>query len=89
MREQALLFTGCLSSQFFNLLPFPKQSQSGYLWYCTTHSAVLVLLYHSLCSTCVTYGTPCHSRGAEDFPRRVKYPKDVSLPTFLGYLKPV
>ena len=44
--------TGCLSniyyllasqsSSFFHSSPFPKQSQSGHLWYPTTHCAVHV-----------------------------------------------
>ena len=44
MLEQPLLFTGYLSIQFFNSTPFPKHSQSGHLWYPTTHCAVLASL---------------------------------------------
>ena len=68
------LLTGCLGIQFFNLLPFPTQS-----------ARLPLVTYPSLCSTCVTYRTPCHAIGhqvlptqpipkeAEDFPRGDKY----------------
>ena len=60
-----------------------------------------LLPYHSLCSTCVTHGKPCHVIGHQLLPTQLclgnqrisqrggKYPKDVPLPTFLAYLKPV
>ena len=56
--------------------------------------------YNSLCSTCVTYGTPCCTIGhqvlptqplpreAEDFHRGGKYPKHMPLPTNLASLQP-
>ena len=56
--------------------------------------------YHSLCSTCVTYRTPCHAIGhqvlptqplpreAEDFPRGDKYFKHVPPFTYLIYFSP-
>ena len=65
-----LLLTGCLDIQFFNSPPFPAQSVR-----------LPLVTYPSLCSTCVTYRTPCHAIGhqvlstqplpreAEDFPR--------------------
>ena len=54
----------------------------------------------SLCSTCVTYRTPCHAIGhlvlptqpipreAEDFPRGDKYFKHVPALTYLIYFSP-
>ena len=57
--------------------------------------------YHSLCSTCVIYGTPCHvighqvlptqplTREAEDLPRGCKLHEDVPLPTCLDCLQPI
>ena len=64
------LLTGCLGIQFFDSSPFPTQSVR-----------LTLVTYPSLCSTCVTYRTPCHAIGhqvlpsqplpreAEDFPR--------------------
>ena len=61
----------------------------------------LLVPYHSLCSTCLTYRTSCYvfghqilsmqskPRKAEDFPRGSKNHNDVPLPTFLAYLQPV
>ena len=79
----------CSSIQFFNSPHFP-----------ITVSEVSGVTYHLLCSTCVTYGTPCHSIGhqalpiqpwpkeAEDFPRGGKYFNHVSLLTQLIYFPP-
>ena len=66
-----------------------------------TQSVRLPLVtYLSLCSTCVTYRTPCHSIGhqvlpiqtlpreAEDFPRGGNHSKHVSLLTYLARLQP-
>ena len=59
-----------------------------------------LLIYPSLCSTCVTYGTLCHAIGhqvlhtqplpreVEDFPRGDRYFKHVPLLTYLIYLSP-
>ena len=66
-----------------------------------TQSVRLPLVtYLSLCSTCITYRTPCHSIGhqmlptqtlpreAEDFPRGGNHSKHVSLLTYLARLQP-
>ena len=50
------LLTGYLSIQFFGSPPF------------LTQSVRLPLATHSLCSTCITYGTSCHARGHGHFP---------------------
>ena len=50
MFEQPLLSTGCSSIQFFNTPPFPN-----------TVSQDTMVPYHSLNSTCMTYGTPNHA----------------------------
>ena len=59
-----------------------------------------LVTYASLCSTCVTYRTLCHSIGrqvlptqplpkeAQDFPRRNKHFKHVALVTSLIYFSP-
>ena len=77
-----------LKHPVFKFTPFPERNHLGHLLY-------------SLCSTYVTYRTPCYAidhkvlptqplpREAEDFPRGGKYPKDVRLPTCLDYLEPV
>ena len=49
MLEQYLLFTGCSIIQFFSFIPLPQ----------TESVRAPLVPYHSLCSTCVTYGTPC------------------------------
>ena len=84
------LLTGCLGMQFFLIhSPFPTQSVR-----------LPLVTYPSLCSTCVTYRTPCYSIGhqvlptqplpreAEDFPRGDKYFKHVHLLTYLIYFSP-
>ena len=83
------LLTGCLGIQFFDSPPFPTQLVR-----------LLLVTYPSLCSTCVTYRTPCHAIGhqvlptqplpreAEDFPRGDKYFKHVPLLTYLIYFSP-
>ena len=50
------LLTGYLSIQFFGSPPF------------LTQSVRLPLATHSLCSNCITYGTPCHARGHRHCP---------------------
>ena len=84
-----LLLTGCLDIQFFDYPPFPTQSVR-----------LPLVTYPSLCSTCVTYRTPCHAIGhqvlptqalpkeVEDFPRGNTYFKHVPPPTYLIYLSP-
>ena len=79
--------TGCLGIQFFIHS------------YANTARLPLVT-YPSLCSTCVTYRTPCHAIGhqvlptqpiprrAEDFPRGDKHFKYVPLLTYLIYFSP-
>ena len=68
----------------------------------TRHSAFFFLFLNAkassfliLCSTCVTYGAPCHARGhqvlfipreAEDFRRGDNHSKHVPLPTHLAWL---
>ena len=81
------LLTGCLGIQFFDLPPIPAQSVRSPL-----------VTYPSLCSTCVTYRTPCHAIGhhvlptqplfpreVEDFPRGDKHFKHVPLLMYLIY----
>ena len=83
------LFTGCLGIQFFDSPPFPTQSVR-----------LPLLTYPSLCSTCVTYRTPCHAIGhqvlpaqpmpreAEDFSRGGKHFKHVPPLTYLICFSP-
>ena len=83
-------FLDCLSIQFFDLPFFPTQSVR-----------LLLGTYPRLCSTCVTYRTPCHAsshqvfpiqplpRKAEDFPRGGKHSKHVLLLTYLAWLQPI
>ena len=79
MPEQPLLFSyWLLRHPVFDHSPFPTQSVR-----------LRLVTYPSLCSTCVTYRTPCHAIGhqvlhtqplpreAEDFPRADKYFKHV------------
>ena len=82
-------FALCSGIQFFYLPPFLTQSVR-----------LPLVTYLSLCSTYVTYRTPCHAIGhqvlptqplpreAEDFPRGDKYFKHVPLPTYLIYFSP-
>ena len=84
------LLTGCLGIQFFDSPPSPTQP-----------TRLSLVTYPSLCSTCMTYRTPCHSIGhqvvptqplpreAEDFPRGGKHSKHVPLLTYLARLQPV
>ena len=88
MPMQPLLFAYWLPRHpvFLIYLPIPKQSVRPPL-----------VTYHSLCSTSVTYRTPCHAIGhqvlptqhlpreAEDFPRGDKYFKHVPPLTYLTY----
>ena len=83
------LLTGCLGIQFFDAPPFPTQSVR-----------LPLVTYPSLCSTCVTYRTPCHAIGhqvlptqpvpreAEYFLRGDKHFKNVALLTYLMYFSP-
>ena len=83
------LLTGCLDIQFFYSPPFPTQSVR-----------LPLVTFPSLCSTCVTYRTPCHAIGhqvlptqplpreAKDFPRGDKYFKHVPPLTYLIYFSP-
>ena len=52
LRQHLFFWSGCLSIQFFNL-PLPL----------TQSVRPPMATYSSLCSTCVTYGMPCHARG--------------------------
>ena len=69
LRQPLFFWSGCLSIQFFNL-PLPL----------TQSVRPPMATYPSLCSTCVTYGTPCHARGHQVLP----HPLDV---TFLEVLQ--
>ena len=81
------LLTGCLGIQSFDSPPIPTVR-------------LLLVTYLSLCSTSVTYRTPCHSIGhsvlptqplpreAQDFPRCDKYFKHVPPLTYLIYFSP-
>ena len=87
LSNPSFLLTGCLGIQFFDSPLFPTQSVR-----------LPLVTYPSLCSTCMTYRTPCHSIGhqvlpaqplpreAEDFPRGDKYIKHVPPPT-KGYMR--
>ena len=76
------LVTGSSGIQFFDSPPFPTQSVR-----------LPLVTYPSLCSTCMTYRTPCHGhqvlptqplpREVEDFPRGDKHFKHVPPPTYL------
>ena len=60
------------------------------LWFTpllSTQSVRLTLVtYLWLCSTCVTYGTPCHTIGHQmDFPRGGNHSKHVPLLTYLDW----
>ena len=86
------LLTCCLGIQFFDSPPTPFPTQSVRL---------PLVTYPSLCSTCVTYRTPCHTIGhqvlpthplprkAEGFPRGDNHPKHVPLLTYLAWLQPI
>ena len=79
------LLTSCLGIQIFDSPPSPTQSVR-----------LPLVTYSSLCSTCVTYRTPCLAIGhqvlptqpshrtAEDFPRGGNQPKYVPLLTYLA-----
>ena len=83
-------FLDCSGIQFSNLPPFPAQSVR-----------LPLVTFPSLCSTCVTYRTPCHAnnyqvlltqplhRKTEDFPRNGKHSKHVLLLTYLTWLQPI
>ena len=70
------------------------------VYYCLLlpYLSLTMALLHLLCSTCVTYGTPCHTSGYQmppkPFPRKAegipkymggKYPKDVPPLTYSPY----
>ena len=83
------LLTGCLGNQFLIHSPFSTQSVR-----------LPLVIYPSLCSTCVTYRTSYHAIGhqllptqpltreAEDFPRSDKYFKHAPPLTYLIYFSP-
>ena len=91
MPEKPLLSTYWLLRHPVFLIhpPFPTQSVR-----------LSLVTYPSLCSTCVTYRTPCHAigyqvlptqplpRAAEDIPRGDKYFKHVPPLTYLIYFSP-
>ena len=89
LSNPCFLLTGCLGIQLFDSPPFPAQSVR-----------LPLVTYPSLCSTCVTYRTPCHAIGhqvlptqllpreAKDFPTGDKYFKHVPLLTYLIYFSP-
>ena len=82
-------FLNVQTSSFFYLPPFLTQSVR-----------LPLVTYPSLCSTYVTYRTPCHAIGhrvlptqplpreVEEFPRGDKYFKHVPSPTYLIYFSP-
>ena len=91
----------CFNNPYFFTYWLPKHSV---FWF--TPSSVQsvgqpLITYPSLCSTCMTYRTPCHSIGhqvlptqpllreVEDFPRGGKHSKHVPLLTCLAWLQPV
>ena len=91
-----------VSEQFycFIFLVGPKAFNFLFIFFFLIQSVRLsVVSFHSLYSTCATYCMLCCSsgdhilpnclpRGAEDISRGVKYPKHMSLPTYLAYLLP-
>ena len=89
LSNPCFLFTGCLGIQFLIHSPFPTQPVR-----------LPLVTYPSLCSTCMTYRTPCHAIGhqvlptqplpseMEDFPRDDKYLKHVPPLTYLIYFSP-
>ena len=52
-------------------------------------SVICLALLPMPCHWSPSASHPIIPREAEDFPRGGKYPKDMSLSTFLAYLKPV
>ena len=66
------LLTGCLGVQFFDQSPFSQHSQLGYLWLLT------------LCSTCVTHGTPCCSIRHRGLPAQPLYPVNQRISLGVG-----
>ena len=80
---------------------FCPKELDNYFWfpsfYQYNQSGHLGTISCRLCSTCMTYGTSCHTIGHQvlptqylprdvvDFSRGSKYPKDEPLPTFLTH----
>ena len=89
-----------LYPDYFRLPTFLNVQASSFLILLTQSVRLPLVTYPSLCSTCVTYRTPCHaighqvlptqpmSREAEDFPRGDKYFKHVPPLTYLIYFSP-
>ena len=89
MTGKPVFFYWLLKHAISKFTPFPAQSVKLHL-----------VLYHSLCSTSVTYETTCHAIGhqvlptqplpreMEAFPRGGSYPKNVPRPTYLASLQP-
>ena len=89
MLEQPLVFTGCSSIHFFNSLPFPKtvsQAVLGTLSLTVQHQCDLRDTIPLYCSPITSH--PTLTGEAEGFPKAGKYPKHVTLPTYLDYLQP-
>ena len=96
-QQNSLGEIGCLGNPYFYLL---VAYASSFLIPLTQSVRLAMVTYPSLCSTCVTYGTPCHAirhqvlftqpltREAEDFPRGDRYFKHVPLLKYLIYLSP-
>ena len=63
LRQHLFFWSGCLSIQFFNV-PVPL----------TQSVRPPMATYPSLCSTCVTYGMPCHTRGHQVLPNHTVIP---------------
>ena len=84
----------------FRLPTFLNVQASSLLILLTQSVRLPLVTYPSLCSTCVTYRTPCHAIGhqvlptqpipreVEDFPRGDKYFKHVPPLTYLIYFSP-
>ena len=96
-QQNSLGEIGCLGNPYFYLL---VAYASSFLIPPTQSVRLAMVTYPSLCSTCVTYGTPWHAirhqvlptqplpREAEDFPRGDRYFKHVPLLKYLIYLSP-
>ena len=64
--------TGCLGNPYFLLTG--AQASSFFIHLILTQSVRLsVVTYHPLCSTCVTYRTPCHAIGHQVLPTHPYY----------------
>ena len=65
--------TGCLGNPYFLLTGAWASSFLIHLLILTQPVRVPVITYHSLCSTCVTYRTPCHAIGHQVLPTHPYY----------------